>query len=162
MIFAFLSFLFFFYKTAVEAACPVCILTAGSTFWLAKKLGISDLSSGILMSGILVSSSQFFGDYLTKKYKNIIFFPFSYFLHFIFVPFLYEKEYVIYNANKILNIDIFLFGIIVGFFTSILSFITYKILKKLNNNKPHFNYEKIFIFFVFNIFAMIICSLINR
>lgn len=158
----FISGLFFFFFSFLSySICPVCTLTAGATFAFARYLGISDLSTGILIYAFLFSSSELFKNWLMKKRINkYVSITSSYFIHFGSIYFIYEK-YAQNTLDFIFGMNTFLFGIIVGFFSSLFSQIIYRYLKKNNNNKPFFPFQKIVMFILFNIISVIIFSFLH-
>ncbi len=145
--------------TLVSATCPLCVLGAGATFWIANRLGISDLSCGIFISSILTASAQWLGKYSSKEKPNFIYFLISYIVHFSVIFYIYIK-YVLLELT-IFGLNIFIFGAIVGFISSILSFQLYKFLKNRNNNKAYFNYQKVLMFIIFMLISIFICSKLN-
>lgn len=151
-------FIFLAFNQLSYSICPVCTLTAGATFAFARFLGISDLSTGIFIAAFLFSSSELFKKWLMdKRFKKYIATLISYAIHFGSIYFVYKK-YAADSMNFIFGINTFILGIFVGLISSVLSQIIYQYIKRHNNNKPYFPFQKIVMFLMFNIISAVIFS----
>lgn len=56
---------------AVHAVCPVCTLAVGAGLGLSRWLGIDDVISGIWIGGLILSSSLWLIDWISKKYPKL-------------------------------------------------------------------------------------------
>lgn len=113
-------FVSFFGLTAKEvgAVCPVCTVAVGAGLGLSRYLGISDSISGLWVGGLILSSSFWFVDWISKKSFRISRKPLTFgtiFLMYalILIP-LWKTEIIGHPFNTISGIDKLVFGIIFG------------------------------------------------
>ncbi len=146
ILFFFLIFGVFFAGSTL-AQCPVCTIAVGAGVGLCRYLGIDDTISGTWVGGLLVS--LIFGTINWLNKKNI---------HFLFrtilvVVFYYAVTIIPLYAvgimgnlgNKIFGIDKLLFGIITGSIAFVLSILFSDFLKKKNQGKVYFPFQKVVI-----------------
>lgn len=127
--------------------CPICIVAVGSGVGLCRWLGFDDIISGLWIGALILSMIIWTFNWMNKKnirfkFRNLIIFFAFYFL--IIWP-LYLKDIMGHPLNTILGIDKILFGIILGTFVLVLSVLFNDWLKKKNNNKVFFPYQKVVI-----------------
>lgn len=145
VIFLFLIILMTKNVFATPLICSVCTIAVASGLGLAKLFGVSDLVVGLWMGAILLTMSQWTVFILKKKninnnIANLLVYLSSYLL---IVPlYLGKTPQLIFNENKILFIDSFLFSVIMG---SIVLFSSIKIYQfmKSKNGRAHFPFEKV-------------------
>ncbi len=131
-------------KTAL-AICPICTLAVGAGVGFSRWLGIDDVITGIWIGALLVSITIWTINWMNEKnYKfkgRKILITLSYYL-IIIIP-LYWKGIMGHYFNKILGVDKLLFGIIVGSLVFLGSVWWYEEMKKENNDKPYFPFQKV-------------------
>ena len=138
--------------------CPVCTIAVGAGVGLCRYLGIDDLISGTWIGGSIVSLIFWTIDWLNKKQIHFLFrkISVSVFFYFIVITPLYWLDILGHPFNKFWGIDKLLFGIIAGSFAFILSVLFHNFLKKKNQGKSFFPFQKV----VLPISFLIILSLI--
>lgn len=156
----FLSFLFFGIVLAdtVKAICPICVVAIGTGLGLSRWLGVDDVVSSIWIGALLVSMILWTLIEMKKKEWNFpydgIVISLAYYL-LTFVP-LYYAEIVGHPLNKIWGTDKIIFGTLVGTVIFLLSHWLHLYLKKKNNGKSFFPYQKV----VLPVVILILTSLI--
>lgn len=142
----------------VYAVCPVCVVAIGAGLGLSRWLGVDDVISSIWIGALLVSLILWTLVEMRKKNWK---FPFdaviislAYYL-LTFVP-LYYAGIVGHPRNKVFGIDKIIFGTAVGTIVFLLSHWLHNYLKKINNGKSFFSYQKV----VLPVVILIITSLI--
>jgi len=160
------SFALFLTSKKVLATCPVCVAAAGAGLGIGRKLGVSDAVIAVWLASSLTLSSIWLGNWIIKKYKL---FPIgrlihllTFIIHALVIYFMYQKEYIIYNMNLLFGIDDFLAGSVIGCIVTYLQLKFYQYIKKRNNNKPHFPYEKVAILIATLILTTTIIYIINK
>lgn len=161
----FTKFLFFGFLTTFllipqfsQAVCPVCTIAVGAGVGLCRYLGIDDLISGTWIGGLIVSLIFWTIDWLNKKkirflFRKILISTFFYFV--IIVP-LYWLGIMGHPENKFFGIDKLLFGILTGSPAFLLGAWFDNFLKKKNQGKSFFPFQKV----VLPILFLFILSLI--
>lgn len=137
---------------------PVCAIGIASGLWLSKILGIDDLTLGLWIGALILSFSVQFNKFLIKHKKA---FPLSFWILLIltwlmsFLPLWHKLNW---QSN-----DLFcgLPRVISGSFIGMLVLFTSDwldnfILKKFNNNKVYFPYQRVII----PLISLIIVSII--
>jgi len=157
LFFGFLTLLLFLPKLS-QAVCPVCTIAVGAGVGLCRYLGIDDLISGTWIGGLIVSLIFWTIDWLNKKkihflFRKILVLVFFYFT--IIAP-LYWLGIMGHPENKFFGIDKLLFGILAGSPTFLLGVWFDNFLKKENQGKPFFPFQKV----VLPILFLFILSLI--
>jgi len=127
------------------AFCPVCVAAVGAGLGLARWLGVDDTVTGIWIGGLLLAISGWLINLF--KRKNWQFWNYGPILFLLtyaatLIP-LYYMDIVGHPKHTIWGIDKLIFSITLGSVTFILSELLYEWLKKKNNNKPYFPYQKI-------------------
>lgn len=134
-----------FSAKAALAVCPVCTLAVGAGIGLSRWLGIDDVITGIWIGALIVSVTMWTINWMDKKNFKFkgrkILITAGYYL-IIVVP-LYWKGIMGHQFNKILGIDKLLFGIIIGSMVFLGSTLWYEKMKKKNDNKAYFPYQKV-------------------
>ena len=138
--------------------CPICTVAVGAGVGLCRYLGIDDLISGIWIGGLIVSVILWTINWLNKKRIRFFFrkILISAFFCFIIITPLYWLGIMGHPENKFLGIDKLLFGIIAGGLAFILSAWFHNFLKKKNQGKSLFPFQKVLIPILF----LVILSLI--
>ena len=142
-----LIFILVFLPFVTQATCPVCTIAIASGLGLCRYIGIDDVISGLWVGGLILSFTFSFVTWLSKRKKN---FKYSSFILLIvnyllvFIP-LQLTGVIGHKLNKIVGIDRLFFGSICGTFLIIFSSLVSDWLKKYNNNKVYFPYQKVVI-----------------
>lgn len=141
----FLTLISLFYASMAYAVCPVCTIAVGAGVGLSRWLGVDDMISGLWIGGLILSMSLWLIDWLTKKQIK---FPLRWlvitalFYAITIVP-LYWTNIMGHPFNRIYGMDRLLFGIIIGSIIFYISNLLNIYLKKRNNDKPYFPYQKV-------------------
>ncbi|MEI8054908.1 MAG: hypothetical protein WCH10_02770 [bacterium] len=151
-------FLSLFATTTAFAICPLCTFAVGAGIGLAQYLGIDDTITGIWVGGLVVSLIAWTIHWLDKK--NVHFYGRKIFITIVYyaltiVP-LYIYGIMGHALNKMWGIDKILLGIIVGSIIFFSGVISYGQLKKKNNDKAYFPFQKVII----PIWLLIILSIV--
>lgn len=127
------------------AICPVCTVAIAGGVGLSRWLGIDDSVSGVWVGGLIVSSIIWFLRWLDKKqirfkFRRIIIAALFYLT--IIIPF-YWAGIIGHSCNKLWGADKLLLGIIVGgqFFLAGNGISDF--LKKKNQGKAFFPFQKV-------------------
>ncbi len=141
-----LSF-FFLGPQFAQAVCPVCTIAVGVGVGLCRWLGIDDLISGTWIGGLIVSTIIWSLDWLDKrgikfKFRRLLIIV-SFYLLVVFP--LYLTGIMGHPFNKFWGIDKLLFGIISGSLVFSASVWSNNFLKKKNQGKAFFPFQKVVI-----------------
>lgn len=153
----FFSAIFFLVKNT-HAVCPVCTIAVGAGIGLSRYLGIDDTITGLWIGGLTVS---FIIWTLTFFDKKKIHFPgkklitlLGYYL-LIIIP-LYLTGIAGHPLNTLWGIDKLLLGTAIGSIAFFSGSLCYDYLKRKNNNRAYFPFQKV----VMPIIPLIILSII--
>ena len=146
------------FAARAQAVCPICTIAVGAGVGLCRYLGIDDTISGTWIGGLIISLIAWTIDWLNKKnirflFRKILVAIFYYAI--IIIP-LYGWKIMGHPQNKLFGIDKLLVGIIAGSIAFILSILFNDFLKKKNQGKVYFPFQKVIIPLLF----LIITSLI--
>lgn len=127
--------------------CPVCTIGVAVGVGLSRYLKIDDLISGIWIGALVIYLTLWTLVWLTKKNFNK---AISFFISFIFWYALTLIPLRVYNIighplNKIFGIDKLLFGIILGSLFLPVGLGLSELIKKNNNDKVLFPFQKVII-----------------
>ena len=141
-----------------QPVCPVCTVAVAGGVGLCRYLGISDLISGTWVGALIVTLIMWTLKWLNKKnirfkFRRLLVIFLFYF--FIIAP-LYWMGIMGDATNKFWGIDKLLFGIIAGSLGFILALVVENILRKKNQQKAYFPFQKV----VIPVSFLIIISLI--
>ena len=127
------------------AVCPVCTVAVAAGVGFSRWIGIDDTITGLWIGALIVSSIAWTINWMNRKNYRFkgrkILITAGYYL-IIIVP-LYWKGIMGHEYNKIWGIDKLLFGIILGSVIFLASVLWYQNLKKKNNGKAYFPYQKV-------------------
>jgi hypothetical protein len=143
---------------AAQAICPVCTLAVGAGVGLSRYLGIDDTVTGLWVGGLIVSliiwTLNWFDkkkiDFLARTIVTVL----GYYI-LIIIP-LYYTNIIGHSLNKLLGMDKLLVGIFFGSLLFYLASSWYDYLKRKNNNRPYFPFQKV----VMPVSSLIIFSLV--
>lgn len=143
---------------SIFAVCPICTFAVGAGIGLAQYFGIDDAISGVWIGGFTVSLIMFTNNWFEKK--NLHFYGSKVILTIfyygtIMVP-LFLSGIIGNDLNTLCGFDKLLLGIILGSGAFFLGAISYEKLKKRNNGKAHFPFQKV----VMPILPLIILSIV--
>jgi len=129
----------------VYAQCPVCIVTVGGGLFLAQKLGIDSLLTALWISGLNTAISFWFVSFIKKPkvLKN----PFIWTIIMFLSTFAYlaSTKQMYHKNNTFLHIDKVLVGLVVGMIVWLLGIGADKLIRKYNNGKVLFFYQKVIV-----------------
>jgi hypothetical protein len=145
-----------------SAICPICTIAVAGGAGLLRYYGVDDLLTGLWAGALLLSISLWFLTWLDKKavkfkFRNAVSILAIYAISII--P-LYFTNMFNNPLNKIMGIDRLLFGIIIGTLVFYFAVLSDKHLRKLNDSKVVFPYQKVIIPLVYLIIASIIIHLL--
>ena len=138
------------FANVARAICPLCVVAVGGGLGFSRWLGVDDIISSIWIGALLVSLSIWTIIWLDKKgwsfkyQKTIV--PVTYYA-LVLLP-LYYYDIVGHPLNKIFGIDKIIFGSVLGTAIFIASIVFNDFLKKKNQGKQFFNYQKVILPFV--------------
>lgn len=142
---AFSAFFLLLTQKSALAICPICTVAVGAGVGFAKWLGIDDTVTGIWIGGLTVSLIIWTINWLrSKKYifKGLVITNIVGYYLLIVAP-LYYSGIIGHPFNKLWGTDKLLLGIIIGSIAFILANGSYNYLKKKNNNRAHFPFQKV-------------------
>lgn len=131
-----------------DIMCPVCTVAVCAGLGLSRWLKIDDTVSGLWVGALIVSLSLVLAEptqkYLPLSQKVIAFLYLVIFLLTTVFPLQYFQ--IIGNtANKFCGVDKLIFGISTGLIIFSLSLLLHFYLKKRNNQKSYFPFQKVVI-----------------
>ncbi len=128
----------------VYAQCPVCVVTVGGGLFIAKKLGIDDLLVSIWLSSLNTAIAFWFASFMKNKLlKNGLGWTVGFFI--LTVGTLLVTKQIGYRLNTFLGFDKVLVGLSVGSIVSLGAIAFERMIKKKNNGKVLFPYQKVVI-----------------
>lgn len=129
----------------VYAQCPVCIVTVGGGLFIAKKLGIDDLLTALWISGLNVAISFWFVTFIKKPkfLKN----PFLWTIIMFISTYIYlaSTKQMYHKNSTFMHVDKVLIGLILGTLVWLLGIGLDKLIRKYNNGKVLFYYQKVIV-----------------
>lgn len=130
---------------SVKAVCPICIVAVGAGLGLSRWLGVDDVISSLWIGALLASSSLWTIIWLNKKnwgfkFQKIVV-PAVYYV-LVLGP-LYYYDIIGHPLNKIFGIDKIIFGAVLGTIIFMLGLSFHNYLKRKNDNKSFFPYQKV-------------------
>lgn len=129
----------------INAQCPVCIVTVGGGLLIAKKLGVDDLLTALWISGLNVAISFWFVTFIKKPklLKN----PFLWTAIMFVSTYIYlaTTKQMYYKNNTFMHVDKVLVGLIIGTFIWLLGIGIDRLIRKYNNGKVLFYYQKVIV-----------------
>lgn len=141
-----LAFLLLFTTKAIaNPACAVCTLAVGASLGIARKLGVDDSVVGVWSGAMLAvlgywmlkwfekKEWKFFGMEFISVWSSVAMIGFMYISHMAYSP----------KPILIFYIDPFLFSVILGALLFIWPSRLYEWMKKRNNNRAYFPFQKV-------------------
>lgn len=147
-----------------KAVCPACVIAVGAGLGFSRWLGVDDVVSSIWIGAIMVAVILWTVYELRKKkwgfrFDTVVVALCYYAL--MFVP-LYYYEILGHPLNKFLGTDKIIFGTFVGSIAFLLAHLLHNYLKKLNNDKSYFPYQKVVVPFALIVVVSLIFYLIIK
>jgi hypothetical protein len=145
-IFYFISlFAWMIVAPAASAICPVCTIAVGAGVGLSRWLGVDDVISGLWIGGLTVSMIMWTINWLDKKNIKFkgrkILITAAYYL--LIVAPLYYSDIIGHPYNKFWGVDKILLGAALGSMAFFAGSMWYLNLKKKNNDRAHFPFQKV-------------------
>ena len=135
----------FFAYTIYAQPCPVCVVAIGAGLGFSRWFGIDDVISSIWIGAFMVSLISWTLIFMRKKNWNFhddgIIITLSC-IALTYIP-LYYAGIVGHSENQIWGIDKIIFGSFTGGFMVYVGHWLHAYLKKINNNKSFFNYQRV-------------------
>jgi len=145
-----LFFLFFSLAAKAQAVCPICTIAVGAGVGLAEEFGVDDAIIGLWVGGLTISLIFWTLDWLNRKnIKSVWAAPLTIIAYFlmVIVPLFFMKigGYPIIGKelNKFWGVDKMLLGIALGSFLFFCGAKYYDYLKKNNDGRAHFPFQKV-------------------
>lgn len=131
-----------------QAVCPICIVGVGAGLGLSRYLGIDDIITSLWLGGLLVALSLWTISWLNKKNirfrgRKIIVFVAYYGLTAVSLWPFPQYTHIGHPYHMLWGVDKIVLGIIIGTIFFALGDISYLALKKRNNNRAHFPFQKV-------------------
>jgi hypothetical protein len=135
----------FFAGFASAQPCPVCVVAIGAGLGFSRWIGIDDVISSIWIGALLVSIISLTLTYMKKKswdfHDDGIVITLLY-LTLTYIP-LYYAGILGHPLNQIWGLDKIIFGSTVGAFMVYAGHWIHAYLKKKNNGKVFFSYQRV-------------------
>lgn len=146
--------------SSVYAQCPVCVVTVGGGLLIAKKLGIDNLLTALWISGLNTAVSFWFVTFVKKPkvLKNPLLWTILMFGGT--VAYLYGTKQMLHGGGTFMGIDKVLVGLFTGMVVWLLGIGTDKLIRKYNNGKVLFFYQKVIVPLVLLTVTSILFSLL--
>lgn len=129
--------------------CAICTATVATCVGLSRWLGVDDTISGVWIGGLMVSAIFWLLNFLDQKK---IYFKFqrilvtcSFYFFIIYPLFLFDIIGHPLNKYKYFGVDKLVFGITAGSLMFLLSFYMNDFLKRQNQGKAFFPFQKVII-----------------
>jgi len=129
------------------AVCPVCTIAVAGGVGLCRYLGIDDLISGVWIGALLFSLFLWSIDWLNKKKIKFLFrkpLIFAFWYGLVIFP-LMKIGIIGHPQNTFLGVDKLIFGIFSGTIVFLISILFENHLKKKNQGKAYFKFQKVVI-----------------
>lgn len=134
-----------FAATASAQVCPVCVVAIGAGLGFSRWFGIDDIISSVWIGAFLIAVTSWTLSFMKKKKWNFaddgIVITLAYLL-LTYIP-LYYAGIVGHPQNQIFGIDKIIFGSTIGAAFLFLGHWLHLYLKKKNNNKVFFQYQRV-------------------
>jgi len=145
MIWLLVIIFFILLPLSAKAVCPICTVAVCASVGLSRWLGVDDTITGLWIGGLAVSLIIWTVDYLNKK--NIRFYGRKIltviFYYLIIIWPLYYFNLAGQPLNKLWGVDKLLLGIIIGSIVFAVAVLFNNFLKKKNNGKAYFPFQKV-------------------
>ena len=142
-----LAGLIFFPLFSVQAFCPVCVVAVGAGLELSNYLGIDDTVTGLWVGALLIAISAWTLDWLKKKkvtFKGETLAVYAGYYLLTIIP-LYFAGLMGQAYHSFWGVDKLLLGIIFGSLVFYFGGMWHSRLKRKNNDKVHFPFQKVIV-----------------
>lgn len=131
--------------SSAYAQCPVCVVTVGGGLLIAKKLGIDNLLTALWISGLNTAISFWFVTFVKKPkmLKNPLLWTILMFGGT--VAYLYGTKQMLHGGGTFMGIDKVLVGLFVGMAVWLLGIAIDRLIRRYNNGKVLFYYQKVIV-----------------
>lgn len=131
--------------TPTMAVCPLCTVTIGAGIGLSRYLGVDDTITGAWVGGLILSSALWLISWINKKrggsfLVKVLIIAGSYAT--VIIPLIMTKV-IGHPINILWGVDRLLLGIIFGSLSFSFSWIVDRLLRKKNQGKVYFPYQKV-------------------
>lgn len=128
-----------------NAQCPVCIVTVGGGLLIAKKLGLDSLLTALWISGLNVAISFWFVSFIKKP--KFLKSPLLWTLIMFVSTYIYlaSTKQMYHKNDTFMHVDKVLVGLIAGTLVWLLGIGVDKLIRKYNNGKVLFFYQKVIV-----------------
>lgn len=147
---------------AAYAQCPVCVVTVGGGLLLAKKLGVDDLLASLWISGLNTAIAYWIASLIKKPKLLKNGFLWSVALVLSTWAYLIVSKQALLKGNTIFSIDKALFGLIIGWLVWLAGIMVDQLLRKKNNGRVLFYYQKVIIPVLFLILATSVSAVLIK
>jgi len=140
--------------------CPVCTIAVTAGVGLSRWLGVDDLISGLWVGGLLVSLIGLTFLWLNKKglKNNLLRLLVVFLYYFLTIGSLYWTKLIGAPCNHIWGLDRIVWGTIIGSAVFLISYFFHLWLKKKNNQKVYFPFQKVVIPVIFLLAASFVIN----
>ena len=138
--------------------CPVCVVAIGAGLGFSRWFGIDDVISSVWIGAFMFAIISWTLSYMKKKgwsFQDDGIVVTLIYLVLTYIP-LYYAGIVGHSLNQIYGIDKIIFGSIIGATVIFLGHLLHLYLKKKNNGKVFFSYQRV----VVPVLCLIVTSLI--
>jgi hypothetical protein len=132
---------------SVRAFCPVCIVAVGAGLELSHYFGIDDVVIGLWIGALIVALSAWTLEWMKNKkinFKSESMIIYGAYYVFTIIP-LYKVGFMGQAHHSFWGMDKLLLGIIFGSVAFFFSELWHFKLRKNNNNKVYFPFQKVII-----------------
>jgi len=146
------------------AVCPICSVAVAGGVGLSRWLGIDDAISGIWIGGLVISLAAWFLFWLDKKnikFKFRSLLILALFYSITIFP-LYQMKLIGHFCNNLWGQDKLLLGIIFGSLVFSFGVLVDKLLRRRNNGKIYFYFQKVVIPVSFLIISSLVFYFITK
>lgn len=158
MFYLLLLFVFLLPKPSF-AVCPLCTIAVAGGLEISRLLGVDDLITAIWIGGLTVSLGLWLADFFAKKkflkpfWREVI----SLFIFYLLIiPYLFWSKAIGLPGNIFWGVDKIILGMAIGSLTFFLGVFVDWLIRRLNQGKISFYYQKV----LFPLFFLAVVSLI--
>lgn len=150
-----------------KAVCPVCVVAVGAGLGLSRVLGIDDTITGLWIGGLTVAMIMWTINWARPKIKKVKLIPVWNVLiviaYYAMIAWpLATQNFIGHPLNTLWGIDKILLGIGLGSVLFLAMSQLYLYLKKNNNNRAYFPFQKVVMPFGALAFFSLIFYLLTR
>jgi len=133
---------------AAQAVCPVCVVAVGAGLGFSRYLGIDDAVTGLWVGGLTVAMIMWTINWLRPKLGKKKYWPWVKWSTILILIALVAwplntQGFLGHPLNKLWGMDKILLGTIFGGLVFWVMSVLYIYLKKENNGKAYFPYQKV-------------------